>query len=111
MTKKEEQRSEIRLATNLSDAERETTITSTDADDNVLIWSMQRRYIGAMKRNPKFTLRREGSIGTTAWAEFSIPAADWNPATGAKRKVQMSEERRAELSARLSKMRAAKSEG
>lgn len=99
---------QIRVATSLSEDERETTITSTDGDNVVRIWTAQRRYIGALKRSGKFTLLREGAIGSTAWAEFEIAAADWNPASGAKRKVEMSEERRAELSERLSKMRAAR---
>ena len=101
---------QIRVSTSLSDDERETTITSTDGDDVVRIWTAQRRYIGAMKRSGKFTLIEEGFIGTTAWAKFEIAARDWNPASGAKRKVEMSEERRAELSERLSRMRAAKTE-
>ena len=34
----------------LSAAERETTVTITDADDMVRIWTAQRRYLGRLRR-------------------------------------------------------------
>lgn len=89
------------MSTGLTEPERETVITTTDADELVRIWTAQRRYIGALKRNGKFTLVCEGTYGSSVWAEFTIPAAEWNPASGAKRSVTMSDERKAELAERL----------
>jgi len=40
--------------------ERETTVTSTDADDVVLIWTAQRRHIGKLRRHPSFKEVRSG---------------------------------------------------
>lgn len=82
-------------------SERETTITSTDDDDTVRIWTNQKRYIGRMRRHPSFTETGTGFDGTTEWASFEIPADQWNPATGAKRNVVMSDERKAELAERF----------
>lgn len=91
---------------NLNAEERETTVTMSDADEHVRIWSAQRRVISRLRKNPKATEVRSGHIGTSAWAEFTIPAADYNPATGIKRNVNMSDERRAALAERLAATRA-----
>lgn len=89
------------LATKLTAAERETTITTTDADDVVRIWTSRLRHIGELKRNPKFTLVDEGRIGSTSWAEFVIADSEWSPATGARRRMRLSEEERRRRSALL----------
>ena len=91
----------------LSAAERETTVTITDADDMVRIWTAQRRYLGRLRRHPSFTEVKSGTHGGTEWAEFTIPARDWNPATGAKRKSNMTDEQKAALAERLRAVRAA----
>ena len=90
----------------LSAAERETTVTITDADDVVRIWTAQRRYLGRLRRHPSYTEVKSGTHGGTEWAEFTIPASEWNPATGAKRKVTMTAEQRAAIAARLRAVRA-----
>ena len=90
----------------LSAAERETTVTITDADDVVRIWTAQRRYLGRLRRHPSYTEVKSGTHGGTEWAEFTIPASEWNPATGAKRKVTMTDEQRAASAARLRAVRA-----
>ena len=92
----------------LTPAERETTVTITDADDTVRIWTAQRRYLGRLRRHPSYTEVRSGFHGGSEWAEFTIPASDWNPATGAKRKVTMTDEQRAANAARLAAMREAR---
>ena len=91
----------------LSAAERETTVTITDADDVVRIWTAQRRYLGRLRRHPSFTEVKSGTHGGTEWAEFTIPARDWNPATGAKRKSNMTDEQKAALAERLRAVRGA----
>ena len=87
-------------------SERETTITSTDADGLVRIWTAQRGHLGRLRRNPNFTEVASGHYAKTEWAEFTIPAAMWNPASGAKRATaRQSEEQRAANVARLAAAR------
>lgn len=90
----------------LTPAERETTITSTDFDDKVRIWTCQRRYLTRLRRNPSFTQTKTGFFGTTEWAEFIIDANSWNPASGAKRSRNLSPEQRKQTAARLAAARA-----
>lgn len=85
--------------------ERETTINGTDADETIHIWSCRRRHITAMRRHPAFTETETGTIPgtTTEYAKFTIADSDWNPATGGRRRREMTDEQRAELSARARK--------
>jgi len=86
--------------------ERETTVTITDADDTVRIWTAQRRYIGRLRRHPAYAEIATGFHDGSEWAEFTIPADRWNPATGAKReRAPMTDEQRAEAAARLARAR------
>lgn len=103
----QETKRSVDVGPSLSAAERETTVTITDADDTVRIWTAQRRYLGRLRRHPSFTEVKSGTHGGTEWAEFTIPARDWNPATGAKRKVTMTDERRAALAERMRAARGA----
>lgn len=82
--------------------ERETTITGTDADDTIHIWSCRRRHITAMRKHPAFTETETGTIPgtTTEFARFTIADSDWNPATGGRRRREMTDEQRKELSDR-----------
>ena len=93
----------------LSSDERETVITVTDADPVVRIWTAQRRHITRMRKHDSFTETATGYHGGTEWAEFTIPATDWNPATGAKRKRNLTDEQRQALADRLAKSREARS--
>jgi hypothetical protein len=86
--------------------ERETVITTTDADTRVRIWTAQRKYISRLKKNPAFTLVKEGEHGSSPWAEFTIPADQWSPAGGAKRKLNLTVEQRAAAAQRLRVARA-----
>lgn len=95
------------VLSSLSAAERETTVTATDADDTVRIWTCQKRYLGRLRRHPSFTEVATGFHGSTEWAEFTIAAADWNPATGAKRKSGMTDAQKAALAERLRAVRKA----
>lgn len=82
-------------------SERETTVSSTDDADEVRIWSAQRRHIGRMRRHPSFTEVRSGFHDGSEWAEFTIPADQWNPASGAKRKSGLSDEQKRAAADRL----------
>jgi len=81
--------------------ERETTVTATDGDDVVHIWTAQRRYITKLRKSPRFTEVASGVNGSQPWAAFTIPARDWNPATGAKRSSGMSAEQRLAAAERI----------
>lgn len=86
--------------------ERETTINASDGDESVRIWTAQRKHITKMRRHDAFTEIQSGHHGTTEWAVFEIPADQWNPATGAKRKrAPMTEEQRQALADRLARRR------
>ena len=90
------------MATNLTADERETTVTATDGDDVVRIWTAQRRFIGRLRRHPKVTEVGTGHFGGSEWAEFTVPASEWNPVSGIKRAGRpMTEEQRAAAVARL----------
>lgn len=97
----EKNRSGHARGSSLSAEERETTITATDADDLVRIWTCQRKHITKLRSNVSFTEVRSGFHGTTEWAEFTIPADKWNPASGAKRKHNMTPEQREAAATRL----------
>jgi hypothetical protein len=58
----------------LTAGERETVINWCDDDDTAYVWTAQRRVITKLKANPAASLITEGTIGTTAWAEFRLPA-------------------------------------
>lgn len=89
-------------------AERETTINMSDADDKVHIWTAQRKVITRLRKHAAFTETDSGFHGGTEWATFEARAEDWSPASGAKRKVSLSPERRAELSERMRNLRSAR---
>jgi hypothetical protein len=86
-------------------SERETTVTTTDADDTVRIWTAQRRHIGRMRRHPAFTEVGTGFYDGSEWAEFAIPADQWPPASGAKRKSNLTDEQKQAAAARLAAAR------
>ena len=87
--------------------ERETTVTVTDADPNVLIWSARRKDITRLRKHPKAVETGSGFIDGTEWASFTVPSDQWNPASGIKRASRpMTEEQKAAGAERLRKMRA-----
>jgi hypothetical protein len=93
--------------TNLTAPERETTVTVCDDSDHVLIWTAIRKHITRLRKSPAFTEVRTGYYGSTEWAEFTIPADQWNPATGAKRRSSLTPEQRAAAADRLRAARSA----
>lgn len=81
--------------------ERETVIVSSDGDAAVRIWTAQRKFINRLRKDQRFTELRSGITDGTEWAEFEIPATDWNPVSGAKRKRSLTDEQRREVAERL----------
>lgn len=92
-------------------SERETVITTTDDANEVRIWTAQRRHIGRLRRHPAYVEVAHGTHEGTEWAEFTIAAELWNPATGAKRaRKPLTDEQRAAAGERLRKAREAGAE-
>jgi hypothetical protein len=58
----------------LTAPERETVVSWSEGDDTAYVWTAQRRVITKLRANPAASLVNEGTIGTTAWAEFRLPA-------------------------------------
>ena len=85
--------------------ERETTIISNDEDDVIVIWTMQRRFISRMRKHPAFRETGSGYHGTSEWVEFQVPSRDWNPASGGKRKRDLTPEQRQAMADRLAQSR------
>lgn len=87
--------------------ERETVVTTTDAEETVRIWTMQRKHITKLSRHPSATLVASGEYDGSPWAEYSVPAKDWSPVTGIKRR--MSEKQKEAAAQRLRLLRENKS--
>lgn len=85
--------------------ERETVVNCSDGDDTVRIWTAQRRFITRLQRHPKATLVASGEHDGSAWAEFEIPASEWNPVSGIKRASNLTDEQRRAAAERLAKAR------
>lgn len=58
----------------LTAPERETIITTSDADDELRIWTAQRPVITKLKKNVAAVLVAEGVHEGSVWAEFRLPA-------------------------------------
>lgn len=91
--------------TGYSREEQETTVSVTRADEFVHIWTAIPAHITRLKKNPSFTLIRESTKPGEIYASFSIPAKNWNPASGAKRSRNLSDQQKAEAAIRLRKAR------
>lgn len=88
----------------LTAAERETTVTTSDDAEFVLIWTAQARHITRLRKDAAFEEVASGLFGTSEWAEFRIAADRWSPA-GVKRARKMTEAQKASAAQRLSSMK------
>lgn len=79
----------------LTAAERETVINWSDDNDTAHIWTSQRRVITKLRANPSAEIVKEGTIGTTAWAEFRLPARLISFRTKTTQRTMTAEQRRA----------------
>lgn len=77
--------------------EQETTVTYTRADNVVRIYTAVPRHIRALRGNDRATETRSGDD----WAEFTVPATEFDPVKGFKRRVTMSDEQRQAASDRM----------
>lgn len=82
-------------------AERETVATGTAADELVTISSAQRSHITRLRKHPRFTEVSSEWVDGTECAVFTIPASEWNPATGGKRKSTLTDEQKKAAADRL----------
>ncbi|MFA5387323.1 MAG: hypothetical protein WC322_02915 [Candidatus Paceibacterota bacterium] len=89
-----------------SPEERETTVTTTDADEWVYINTYQRRYMTKMRANEKF----EVLVDTGDYLQARIKASEWNPAQGAKRSRTFTPEQKAAAAERMTAARAKKTQ-
>lgn len=87
-----------------SPEERETTVTTTDADDWVYINTYQRRYMTKLKANKAF----EVLVNNPDFLRVRIKADQWNPAQGAKRSRSLTPEQRQAAADRMTAARAVK---
>ncbi|ROR95458.1 hypothetical protein EDD28_0099 [Salana multivorans] len=66
--------------------ERETTVTVCDSDAHVRVWSNRRRDITKLRNHSRVTIVSEGVHDGTPWVEAILPAAEWSPVHGIKRR-------------------------
>lgn len=85
----------------LNSFERETTVTTSDGDDLVRVWTAQRTVITRISRDSRFTIVDSGEHDGSRWVSATIPAEKWNPVTGAKRTRTMTDEQKAAAAERL----------
>lgn len=103
---KTDRSADVRADADAPDAafERETTVTMSDGDPLVRIWSCQRPTITRLrKKREVFKEIASGHDGTREWAEFTIPAERFNLARGAKGRRTLTEEQREQLAERARK--------
>lgn len=89
----------------LTKPERETVVTWSDDDRTAYIWTAQRPVITKLENNPAAVKVKGGFIGSSEWAEFTLPASLISFRT---RRTELSEASRAKRVASLAKARAAK---
>ena len=95
------------------EAERETIIVIPGDRSEVSVWTNIPKHIRAFRKKattqttaaPKVRTRRQGFHGPTEWVEFRIDEADYNPAQGVKRVVNLSPEQRRQAAERLANVR------
>lgn len=85
--------------------EQETVVATVATDTVVEITTAQRRHLNALRRHPAFTEVRSGVYDGTEWATFTIPANEWDPASGGKRRRNVSPEARKAAAERLKNAR------
>ena len=85
--------------------ERETTITLSDGDTLVRIWSARRKDITRMRKKPEiFTEIRAWNDGVNGNAEFTVPRDRFNIASAARPKRDLSEKQLATARANIAKL-------
>lgn len=94
------------METSIPAEERETTVVVGELDGMVRIQTSIRRHITKLRKHSRATEVRTVRVGSSEEVTFEIPAAEWNPVTGIKRKGHtLTEEQRAAAAVRLAKAR------
>ena len=101
---------ETRSDRSLTASERETHVWMSDDDDLVHIRTEIRKHVNRIRKDPRFTITREGAIGDTWFLEATIPADRWTPTGGAKRSRNLTEDQRNALRTRLAAARATRND-
>lgn len=87
--------------------ELETTVTYTSSSENVTVWTCRAPDYRRLSKDHRFLLTKHGKYEDgTVWGEFTIPASQWNPVSGAKRKRNLTDEQRQASRDRLIALRA-----
>jgi hypothetical protein len=89
-------------------SERETIVNMNAGDPIVRIWTAQRHVIQRLRKDKRFTETTDPSVCADDEASFTIPRSEWTPWGGAKHRRQLTDEQRAEMSARFAKTREAR---
>lgn len=77
--------------------EQETTVTVGRDDELVHIYTSNTVHLRKLRKEPRATEIRGGE----EWGQFTVPADQFNPISGFKRRGSMTEEQRQAASARL----------
>lgn len=85
--------------------EQETTVTHIRGEDIVYVWTANIVHLRALRKDERATVTDDGGD----WAMFSIPADQFDPLKGFKRKKrEMTEEQSIAAAERMRKARAAR---
>ena len=80
-------------------AETETTVSGVQSDGYYLIGTNRPKHLNKLHKEPRAHLVR--TVGE--WTEYRVKASDFDPLTGFKRRVNLSDEQRQAIAARLAK--------
>lgn len=85
--------------------EQETTVTKVRADDHVYVFSNDPKHVRRLRSEDR-AVEIEGGED---WGRFKVAAADFDPLTGFRRRVSLTEEQREAIRTRLARTRAGSS--
>jgi len=83
--------------------EQETTVTYSAVDDVVQVYSANPKHVRRLVKDERVSILRGSEAEGYVFA--TIPVSDYDPLKGFKRRVNLSEERRRELSERMADLR------
>lgn len=89
----------------LSGAERETTIQVDDETDVVRLWTAQRPVIRRILSDSRWDIVEAGKYEGSPYLSATCAKKDWNPLTGMKRRVNLTEEQKRAAAERLARVR------
>lgn len=78
--------------------EQETTIVASNGDEYVTIETWQKKFLNRLRKSDRF---EELPGGDSEHGVFRIPLTEWNPVSGVKRKINLSDAQREAAAERL----------